>query len=272
MTEYLEVLSGLSPKLTDLCLRIQKEYMQDACSSKWATFGIHSIFLCKDRIAYQSEILLGVGITDYATISLWEGAGICYLLYFLIYGPEDKFDRKVWKIINVKPDYGKSVFRPMDFYVKFVYKTIEELENVLLKYDVDTACKVTMQRAKYVKAKDDFSTYPAFAPDLSETDLSVSITDCINAVAHADSGVSKNFPRELWGEWRYCSGRAEQLCSKSIISVHKDPRVLLFSKGERIFDEALSVGSATGILPYDVARIRRIYQKIGAIDNDGRDS
>lgn len=258
MTDYIDVLMGRSPKLAALCQQVEEEYMPDERSSKWATYGIHSVFLCGSRIAYQSEILLGVGITECSPIALWEGAGTAYLLHFLIHGPEDKYDRKVWKIIGVEPDYGAKIYTPMDFYVKFVWKSAGELEKKLLATNVRQICRLTMQNAKYVTGKTDFSVYPAFAPELNGANPKLAITDVVGKVANIGVEDCKRLPVEIRGEARYCIGRAKQFQSKLAVSNHPDPRVSVFSKGEHIFDETLLASEVGGLIPYDIARMRRI--------------
>lgn len=258
MTDYIDVLSGRSPKLADLCLQVEKEFMSDALASKWATFGIHSVFLCKDRIAYQSEILLGAGITEYSTVSLWEGAGLTYLLYFLIHGPEDKYDRKVWKIIGVEPDYKAKIYTPMDLYVKFIWKSASELEDALLSCDTDKVCLTSMKNAKYVSGKTDFSVYPAFAPDLSGVNLSKTITEVVRGVANLTEDDSKKLPLEIRGEGRYCIHKAQQVQEKIAVSTHPDARVSIYSNGEHIFDETLCAVNTDGMLPFDISRMRRL--------------
>lgn len=261
MTDYIEVLSGRSPKLADLCLQVEKEFMSDALSSKWATFGIHSVFLCKDRIAYQSEILLGAGVSDYKTISLWTDAGLAYLLYWLIYGPEDKYDRKVWKIVGTEPDYKAKIYTPMDLYVKFIWKSASELEAKLLDSDITHICTTSMKNAKYVSGKTDMSVYPAFAPDLSGIDLSKTITETVSAVADLTDDDVKKLPLEIRGEAKYCIRKAQQINGKVAVSTHPDARVSIYGNGEHIFDETLCAVSLDGLLPYDIARMRRILEQ-----------
>lgn len=258
MTEYIDVLMGRSPKLADLCLQVEEEYMSDVHTSKWATYGIHSVFLCGDRIAYQAEILLGVGITECSPIALWEGAGTAYLLHFLIYGPEDKFDRKVWKIIGVEPDYKANIYTPMDFYVKFVWKAAGELEKKLLTSDIRSICRLTMQNSKYVSGKTDFSVYPAFAPELKGANPGLTISEVVQRMSELSTEDCKKLPLETRGEARYCIGRAKQVKDKLIVSTHSDARVSVFSRGEHIFDETLLATEVGGLLPYDIARMRRI--------------
>lgn len=262
MTDYIEVLSGRSPKLADLCLRVEKEFMSDALSSKWATFGIHSVFLCKDRIAYQSEILLGAGITDYKTISLWEGAGLSYLLYWLIHGPEDKYDRKVWKIVGTEPDYKAKIYTPMDLYVKFIWKSASELEDKLLDSDIEHICTTSMKNAKYVSGKTDMNVYPAFAPDLSGIDLTKCITEVVSATVDLRDEDIKKLPLETRGEAKYCVRKAQQIHGKVAVSNHPDPRVSVYGNGEHIFDEILCAVSLDGLLPYDISRMRRILEQV----------
>lgn len=263
MTDYVDVLSGKSPKLADLCLRVEEEYMSDVSTSKWATYGIHSVFLCKGRMAYQSEILLGAGITDYSTVSLWEGAGAAYLLHFLIYGPEDRFDRKVWKIVNVEPVYDAKIYTPIDFYIKFIWKSSEVLESLLLNADIDSICKVAMRHSKYVTGKVDFSVYPAFAPDLTGISLDRTITECVERVAgFSEKECGKHLPKEEWGVARYCIARAKKLCDKRFVSTISDGRVKIFSGGEHIFDEVILPNEAMTTIPYDVARIRRLAEVV----------
>ena len=260
MTDYIEVLMGRSPKLAGLCQKVEERHMPDAYASKWATYGVHSVFFCGDRVAYQSEILLGAGITQKMLVSLWDGAGAAYLLHFLIHGPEDRFDRKVWKIIGVEPDYSAKIYTPMDFYLKFVWRAASELERRLLCLDAEEICNTAAANAKYVKGRTDLSVYPAFAPDLSGVDTSLTIKDIVERVAGLSDGFCRKLPYELRGEAKYCIERAKQLRGKVVVSEHPDARVCIFSNGERIFGEVLQASEVGGLLPYDIARMRRILQ------------
>ena len=261
MPDYIEVLEPKSKKLAELCTYVKDKYMSDSGVAKWATYGMQSVFVVNNRMAYQAEILLGVGITGWRVLSLWDNAELAYLLYFLIYGPLDKFDRIAWKIVGKTPDYSKTIMAPLDTYVKFIYTdgVGSLLEEWLLGCDVDTVCRQTMQCAKYVVAKAGLNTYAAFAPEVDGLNLNLSITDCIETLCDANlEEYAKKFPKEMYGEIRYCLRRAEKLKDKLTIVSHSDPRVSIFGKGERMFDEVLSFNDKIGGVPYDIARMRRI--------------
>ena len=268
MTEYLDVLQGKSTKLFELCCHVEKEYMTDKYASKWATYGIHSVFMSGNRFSYQSELLLGIGVTNYQVLSLWDGAGITYLLYFLIHGPLDKFDRNAWKIIGETPDYSKKVYQPMDTYVQFVWRTSEKLEEIFEKSDVDTACRMAMLRAKYVVERADMSIYPAFAPELTEFDLRWTISDCVSVISELTEEDVKKFPLEMRGECRYCIRRAKALNGKLPIYTGEDMRVSIFDRGEKIFKEALIINERTASLPYDISRMRRLVKQYGCRNSE----
>ena len=259
-----EYLDCKSKKLADLCRYVRGTYMKDAGLSRWATYGMQSVFVVNNRMAYQAEILLGVGITGWRVLSLWDNAELAYLLYFLIYGPLDKFDRIVWKIIGRAPSYTKknlAMLSVYDTYCEFVYAdgVCDILEEKLLNCDVDAVCRQTMQCAKYVVAKAGLNTYAAFAPEVDGLNLNLSITDCIETLCDANlEEYAKKFPKEMYGEIRYCLRRAEKLKDKLTIVSHSDPRVSIFGKGERMFNEVLSFNDKIGGVPYDIARMRRI--------------